>query len=126
MKIVYYLILFLSININLYSDDYSKYNSPWSWSIPPDDVYVKPIIKSKPDIKYTRTALRLNIEGVVEVFGDVGLDGKLTNVKITSTNKILEQMVIDYLPKMIFNVGTRNGKPIVMKTSYKFIFVLKD
>lgn len=67
----------------------------------------------KKNVKYPENAMRLGIQGKVNVAVLVGKDGSILNVKVTDSDNVnLNQAAIDAIRKSTFIPAKQNGQPV--------------
>jgi TonB family protein len=84
-----------------------------------------PIVLFAPDPEYTIEARRANVQGIVVVSVNVGLDGIARNMKVErGLGMGLDQKAVDIVQEWLFRPPLENGKPISKKLNVEVVFRL--
>jgi TonB family protein len=78
--------------------------------------------------QYTEAAKREKVEGEVQLSAVVGVDGKVTKVRVTKsldTKFGLDQAAVDAASKWTFKPSEKNGKPVPVRIEMMLDFKLK-
>lgn len=94
---------------------------------PPPPVIVKAKLKKKVKPKYTRAALRADIQGKVIVFATIGADGTVKAVKlIKGLGYGLDEAAVEAVKKWIYSPQTVDGRPVQVRKRIKVEFVIEE
>jgi TonB family protein len=86
-----------------------------------------PIVLFAPDPEYTIEARKANVQGIVVVSVNVGIDGIARNVKVERRLGMgLDQKAVDIVYEWLFRPPLENGKPISKKLNVEVVFRLGD
>ena len=86
-----------------------------------------PTLIRKIDPEYTAAARRVKLEGVVVVYVEIGIDGRVHNARIIQRLGLgLDQKAIEALLKWRFSPGVKNGAPVVTPATIEVNFRLQE
>jgi TonB family protein len=84
-----------------------------------------PIVLFAPDPEYTIEARKANVQGIVVVAVNVGIDGIARNIKVErGLGMGLDQKAVDIVYEWLFRPAMENGKPISKKLNVEVVFRL--
>ena len=91
-------------------------------------IHVKPPVLVKPQHpSYTAEAMRNRVEGVIEVEGIVGVDGKVTDVRVVrGLEPGLDANAIETMKRCTFTPGILEGRAVPYRVSMEFTFTLRN
>jgi len=80
------------------------------------------------DVKpqYTEKARAAGIQGLVELTVVVGMDGLVSDVRVTEPlDDELDQQAVEAMRQWTFKPGTKDGKPVAVRVDVQMTFTLK-
>ncbi len=77
---------------------------------------VPPRVISRPVLNYPKEARKLNESGEVQLLVLINVSGKVLNsrVKVSSSHEVLDKAALDYVRKITFEPGLKDGEPTAM------------
>jgi len=82
-----------------------------------------PIVLFAPDPEYTNEARKANVQGIVVVSVNVGIDGIARNIKVErGLGMGLDQKAVDIVHEWLFRPPLENGEPISKKLDVEVVF----
>lgn len=86
-----------------------------------------PVMLTEAKPSYTADAIRDRITGSVDVEGIVGVDGKLTGVRVVKgLDAGLDRKAIEAAEQWTFTPATLEGRAVPYRVQLQFIFTLRD
>jgi TonB family protein len=84
-----------------------------------------PLLVFKKDPDYSEEARKAKYQGVVTLYVVVGLDGKVTDVRVVHSLGLgLDEKAIDAVKQWLFKPGTKDGKPVRVSATVEVNFRL--
>jgi TonB family protein len=84
-----------------------------------------PVLIFKVEPEFSEEARRAKLQGVVVLYAEVGVDGRLRNIRVTRALGLgLEEKAIEAVKQWRFRPAYRNGKPIVEPAAIEVNFHL--
>ena len=78
-----------------------------------------------PEPEYTEEARAKRIEGSVLLKGEIGTDGRVTNIRLArGLGHGLDQKAVECLRKWQFAPATRQGEPVTVQANFEINFRL--
>jgi periplasmic protein TonB len=87
--------------------------------------YTAPVVLYQVEPEFSEEARKAKLQGVVMLYGEVGTDGRLRNIRVTRTLGLgLDEKAIEAVKQWRFRPGTRDGKPVVAPAAIEVKFHL--